>query len=203
MFTGLVEELGTLVARNSSGTSLRLQIEAETVFSDLKIDDSIAIDGCCQTVIRVAPPIFEVIAVRETLEKTTLGSLPIGSKVNLERAATLSTRMGGHLVQGHIDGRAQVAEIRDLAGSWEFFFDLPGGYERYAMPIGSIALNGVSLTIASIHDRRIKIAIIPHTHEVTNFRWLAPGMEVNVELDMIAKMVERFVGAATGGNLAP
>jgi riboflavin synthase len=213
MFTGIIEELGTLVERKAMGTSLCLKIEAERVFHGsgplgpeiqqigLKIDDSISINGVCQTVTSVSPPFFEVIAVRETLQKTTLRSLIVGQasacRVNLERAATLQTRLGGHLVSGHVDGRARVTEIRDLDGSWEFFFELPKPMARYVIPMGSITLDGVSLTVAEVVDgvlsTTIKTAIIPHTYYYTNFQNLSVGDEVNVELDQIAKMVERLM----------
>ncbi len=221
MFTGIIEELGTLVELTAMGTSLCLKIEAERVFqgsgpsgpenqqNGLKIDDSIAINGVCQTVIAVHPPFFEVIAVRETLQKTTLGSLIVGTgdtggthpatRVNLERAATLQTRLGGHLVSGHVDGRARITEIRDVDGSWEFFFELPKPMARYVNPMGSITLDGVSLTIAEIVDNdvstTIKTAIIPHTYHHTNFQFLKVGNDVNVELDQIVKMVERLTQA--------
>jgi riboflavin synthase len=206
MFTGLIEELGTLVDRIEEGSSLRLQFEAGNVLSDLKIDDSIAVNGCCQTVIGVQPSSFQVIAVSETLKKTTLGSLTIGERVNLERAATLATRLGGHLVQGHVDCRGRLAEVRDLNGSWEYFFQIPSRFARYVVPVGSIAIEGVSLTVASITDTLegypdygnpdsslVKVAIIPHTHEVTTFHRLQPGQEVNLEFDVISKMVERLI----------
>ena len=244
MFTGIIEEVGTLVDRIEEGTSLRLQIEAERVFREegpdgskisengLKLGDSVTINGVCQTVVSVRPPFFEVIAVQETLQKTTLGSLTVGkeARVNLERAATLQTRLGGHLVQGHVDGRMSVREIRDLGGSWEFYFTLPSGFTRYIIPQGSVALNGVSLTVAEVVDSgkliteskdliidsdepsrvddqtllstihyplsttiTIKVAIIPHTYYHTNFQYLKVGDDVNVELDVLAKMVERLM----------
>lgn len=214
MFTGIIEELGTLVDRIEVGTSLRLQIEAGKVLSDLNIDDSISIDGCCQTVTGVQPSVFEVIAVSETLKKTTLGSLAIGARVNLERAATLQTRLGGHLVQGHVDTRAKMVSVVPIGEgpgrSWEFHLSIPASLAIYAVPRGSVTVNGVSLTIAETYsatveaqgdasgaeklvDRRIKIAIIPHTFEKTNFGFLKEGDEVNLEMDVIAKMVEQFV----------
>ena len=198
VFTGIIEEVGTLVDRTEQGTSLRLQIEAEKVLADLKIDDSISVDGCCQTVIAKGASVFEVIAVRETLLKTTLSSFAIGKLLNLERAATLETRLGGHLVQGHIDGRGHVTRIVDLEGSWEYHFEIPETLRKYLIPVGSIAINGVSLTIAGIEDRGLKTAIIPHTHAHTNFSSLRVGDEVNVEMDVVAKMVEQFVSRAKG-----
>ncbi len=226
MFTGIIEELGTLVDLYPSGTSLCLKIEAERVFSGdheglqnsqngLKIGDSIAVNGVCLTATQVRPPYFEVTAVRETLEKTTLGSLTVGTRINLERAATLETRLGGHLVQGHVDGTARLREIRDADGSHLFTFELPVEAAKYVVSKGSIALDGISLTVAEVTDRgkfitnskqqaekqstihyplsTIRIAIIPHTYEHTNVRFLSIGDRVNIEFDVIAKLVERLI----------
>ncbi|HET6401398.1 MAG TPA: riboflavin synthase [Candidatus Kapabacteria bacterium] len=222
MFTGLIEELGTLVDLSSVGTSLCLKIEAERVFSGgpeepknsqngLKIGDSIAVNGVCLTATLVKPPYFEVTAVEETIGKTTLGSLTAGRRINLERAATIETRLGGHLVQGHADGVATLRDIRDADGSWEFTFELPQDSDRYVVPRGSIALDGISLTVAEVTQTsvcdpsggsqtevassamRATIAIIPHTYYHTNVQFLNIGDRVNVELDVIAKMVERLV----------
>ncbi len=205
MFTGLIEALGTVVDRTLSGTSLCLKIKADGVFREegpdrpqnpqnsLRIGDSIAINGVCLTAEAVTPPFFEVTCVRETLEKTTLGSLIIGTRINLERAVTPMTRLGGHLVAGHVDGVARISQIREIGGSWEFLFDLPSGAERYVIPMGSIAIDGISLTVAAIEASTIKIAIIPHTYRHTNVQYLKIGDEVNVELDQIAKMVERLI----------
>lgn len=193
MFTGIIEELGTLIASNNVGSGLRLQFSADKVLSDLKTDDSISINGVCQTVIAKEASFFEVISVPETLKKTSLSSLKIGEKVNLERAATLSTRLGGHLVQGHIDGVALTKGIQDIGGSWTYEFELPVQFMRYVVPQGSIAINGVSLTIAQIDGNGITIAVIPHTYEMTNFQYLCVGDFVNIELDQIAKMIERLM----------
>lgn len=215
MFTGLIEELGTVVDRTPSGTSECLKIKAFGVFegdgfvpgeggqnpqNGLKIGDSIAVNGVCLTAVSITPPYFEVTCVAETLAKTTLGSLTTDMRVNLERACTPGTRLGGHLVAGHVDGKAKVMEIREVDGSWEFFFELPAGAERYVIPMGSIAVNGISLTVAEItrqptesRGEVIKIAIIPHTYAQTNIQYLKTGDEVNVELDQIAKMVEKLL----------
>ena len=214
MFTGLIEELGTVVDLSTSGTSECLKIKAFGVFegsgsnpgegsqnlqNGLKIGDSIAVNGVCLTATTITPPYFEVTCVAETLAKTTLGSLTIGMNVNLERACTPATRLGGHLVTGHVDGKAKVAEIREVDGSWEFYFELPAGAERYVIARGSIAINGISLTVAEITREAaesrgavIKIAIIPHTYSHTNVQSLKTGDEVNIELDQIAKMVEKL-----------
>jgi riboflavin synthase len=217
MFTGLIESLGTIVDLTLTGTSLCLKIEADEIFSQsessakipengLKMGDSIAINGICLTATKVEPrmightlPFFEVTAIQETLGKTTLGSLidrkEGNVRVNLERAVTLETRLGGHLVQGHVDGIAVIREIRDVNGSWEFSFELPQEMARYVIPKGSIAIDGVSLTVANVAQTSVcaTIAIIPHTFYHTNFQFLKIGDVVNVELDIIAKMVERLV----------
>ena len=204
MFTGLIEELGIIVDLKGKGTSLCLKIEAERVFggnsaepknlqNGLKIGDSVAINGVCLTATTVQPPYFEVTAVQETLAKTTLGSLSTGSRVNLELAAKLETRLGGHLVQGHVDGTAKVTKIEEVDGSWEVYVELPPNGERYVVPQGSIAIEGISLTVAGIEGSVIKLAIIPHTYYHTTIQYLKTGDRVNVEFDVIAKMVERLV----------
>ena len=193
MFTGIIEELGTCIVRNVVETSVRLQFSAVKVLDDLKVDDSISVNGVCLTAVSVGASSFEVIAVSETIEKTTLGSLKVGSRVNLERALTLQTRLGGHLVQGHIDGVARVVNIRSVGGSWEYSFELPEKFLRYVIPQGSIAIDGVSLTVANIEGSVIKAAIIPHTYEMTNFQYFCSGDFVNIEVDCLGKMVERLL----------
>lgn len=204
MFTGIIEEIGTCIVRNDIETSVRLQFSAARIINDLKVDDSIAVNGVCLTVASVDSSRFEVTAVAETLSKTTIGSLKEGDRVNLERAATLSTRLGGHLVQGHIDGVARVKQIISAGGgSREYYFELPAAFMRYIIPRGSIAIDGVSLTIAEVEENRIKVAIIPHTYSETDFQFLRDGSEVNIELDMLAKMVERLLHESTGGVSEP
>lgn len=195
MFTGIIEELGTLIARDTVGSGLRLQFSAEKTLSDLKTDDSISVNGVCQTVVAREASFFEVISVPETLKKTTVSSLKVGEKVNLERAAMLSSRLGGHLVQGHIDGVALTKGIREIGGSWMFEFEFPNEFMRYVMSQGSVAINGVSLTVAAVQGDVIEVAIIPHTHLMTNFQYLRVGDHVNIEVDCIAKMVERLIGS--------
>ena len=193
MFTGIIEELGTVIASKEVESNLWLQFSAEKVLSDLKPDDSISVNGVCQTVVARQSSSFEVISVPETLKKTTFSSLKHGDKVNLERAATLQTRLGGHLVQGHIDATALVTGIQDAGGSWMFDFEIPIHLMKYITPQGSLAINGVSLTVAEAGSNTIRIAIIPHTYEMTNFQYLRAGDSVNLEVDQVAKMIERLM----------
>jgi riboflavin synthase len=193
VFTGIIEEIGTCIATRSEDTSRCLLFSAQEVLSDLKVNDSIAVNGVCQTVTARSASDFQVTAVAETLKKTTLGSLKEGQKVNLERAVTPATRLGGHIVQGHIDGVARIIDIKPLGGSWEYFLDMPAEFMHYIIAQGSIAIDGVSLTVAEIRGNVIKIAIIPHTHKATIFQYFRTGDLVNIELDAIAKMVGRFM----------
>jgi riboflavin synthase len=197
LFTGIIEELGTAIAIKQLGTSRRIEISAEKVLEELKVDDSITVNGVCQTVVGRTSSSFEVISVAETLSKTTLSSLKVGEKVNLERAATPVTRLGGHLVSGHIDGMAVVEKIVPLDGSSEVFIRLPKQFAKYVIARGSIAIDGISLTVAEKEDDLIKLAIIPHTSELTTFGALREGDRVNIELDQIAKMVEQLLAART------
>ncbi len=196
MFTGIIEEIGTCIAARNEDTSRCLLFSAQEVLSDLEVNDSIAVNGVCQTVTIRSASDFQVTAVAETLKKTTLSSLKEGDKVNLERAVTPMTRLGGHIVQGHIDGVARITEIRPTGGSWEFFFELPDDFMRYISSHGSIAIDGVSLTVAEIRGNVIKVAIIPHTFQATIFQYFRTGDFVNIELDAIAKMVGRLMDAS-------
>ncbi len=194
VFTGIIEEIGTCVVQEYIETSLRLQFRAVKVLNELNIGDSIAVNGVCLTVTYRSASVFEVIAVSETLKKTTLSSLKIGDNVNLERAATLATRLGGHLVQGHIDTTAVVSAVKEVGGgSYEFTLTIPHRWMRYIIPKGSIAVDGVSLTVAETSLDTVTIAIIPHTYGATTFQYLRVGSNVNIEFDCIAKMVESLL----------
>ena len=196
VFTGIIEEIGTCIAARSEDTSRCLLFSAHEVLSDLKVNDSIAVNGVCQTVTARGASDFQVTAVAETLKKTTLGSLKEGGKVNLERAVTPATRLGGHIVQGHVDGVSRITDIKSIGGgSWEFFFELPDDFMHYISSHGSIAIDGVSLTVAEIRGNVIKVAIIPHTFGATIFQYFRTGDFVNIELDAIAKMVGRLMDA--------
>jgi riboflavin synthase len=189
MFTGLIEEIGTVVRVSPRKGIVEIVIRATKVMDDLKVDDSINIDGVCQTVIKHTKDTFTVQSVQETLRKTTLGSLRPGSTVNLERALLPSSRMGGHFVQGHIDGTGTVTSVRKAAGDWLITVTLPQSFMKYVIPRGSICIDGVSLTVASVDGNDLAAAIIPHTLEVTTIKNLRKGSKVNIELDMLGKYV--------------
>lgn len=201
MFTGLVEEIGRLVAVESMGTARRFTISAEKILADAKIDDSICVSGVCLTVVAVSGSTFQVQAVDETLRKTTLGNLRQGSRVNLERALRPTDRLGGHFVQGHVDGTAPVVDFAPQAAGKLMSLDLDRELLRYVIPHGSIALDGVSLTVARLEDARITVALIPHTLAQTTLGERQVGDWLNVETDLLGKYVERLMTARAEGGL--
>lgn len=193
MFTGLVEEEGVIERTERKGGSVVFTIRAPETARGLKVDESIAVNGVCLTVIRSKGRVFSLQAVEETLRKTNLGGLKVGDRINLERALLPNERLGGHFVQGHVDGVGVVARISKRASSWMFWFKMPRRAMKYVIPVGSIAINGVSLTVAAVRDDVIGISIIPHTWNVTTFKDLKCGDRVNVEFDMLGKYVERLL----------
>lgn len=196
MFTGLVEEIGQIKAVRAMGSARQFTIAAHKVLSDLKIDDSISVNGVCLTVIQHTQGAFEVQAVDETLRKTNLGQLQIGSRVNLERALQPTGRLGGHFVQGHVDGVARVAGWEAQAAGKLLQVELPPALTRFVVPLGSIALDGVSLTVARVHARTITIALIPHTLTRTTLGQRQLGDWLNVEIDLLAKHLEKLLTSA-------
>jgi riboflavin synthase len=195
MFTGIIEELGRVREIEKRGEDARIVIEAHTVTEGSNNGDSISVSGVCLTALEVKPDSFAADVSKETLFRSTLGNLKEGSPVNLERAVTPATRLGGHIVQGHVDARGKFLGSEDHGESWTFRFAYPEEIGRYFVFKGSVAVEGISLTIANLTDDYFEIAIIPKTFEVTNFSHLKPGDEVNLEADVIAKYVERIVTA--------
>ncbi|HQT91930.1 MAG TPA: riboflavin synthase [Candidatus Kryptobacter bacterium] len=194
MFTGIVEEIGIIKGiRGSSAGARKFRIGCRVVLEDLSIGDSLSVNGVCLTIVDRIKGEVDVEAVEETIMKTTLGGLAIGDPVNLERAAAMSSRIGGHLVQGHVDSTGKVLSIGKLPMSWMFSFRAPKPLMKYVIPVGSIAVNGVSLTVAEKLSDSFKVAIIPHTFENTVFKFLRVGSLVNIEIDMIAKYVESLL----------
>ena len=197
MFTGLIEEVGTVVNVEHIPGARRLTVSAEVVMQGLAIDDSVAVDGCCLTVVELTAESFTAVAVEETLAKTTLGGFSEGRRVNLERALRVGDRLGGHYVQGHVDCVGEVLEATRLESSHLFWIGYPREHGRLVIPVGSIAVNGVSLTAADVREDACMVSIIPHTTAVTTFGTLATGDRVNVEFDMIGKYVRNFVAPAS------
>jgi riboflavin synthase len=193
MFTGIIEELGRIRAVEKRGEDARIIVEARTVTSDAHDGDSISVNGVCLTALSVRPDSFAADVSKETLFRSTLGNLRAGSPVNLERAVTPATRLGGHIVQGHVDARGKFLSSENHGDSWTFRFAYPPEVSPYLVFKGSVAVEGISLTIANLADDYFEIAIIPKTFEVTNFSQLQPGDDVNLEADVIAKYVERIL----------
>jgi riboflavin synthase len=193
MFTGIIEELGRVTSIEARGTNVRIEIEARLVTEDIHEGDSIAVNGVCLTALDVNNSSFAADVSRETLDRSTLGRLKPGAPVNLERSVTPVTRLGGHLVQGHVDARGKFISATDHGGSWTVRIAYPPEIARYLVFKGSVAVEGISLTIAELTDDYFEIAIIPKTWEVTNFSHLQPGDDVNLEADVIAKYVERIL----------
>jgi riboflavin synthase len=193
MFTGIIEELGRVRSIETRGDNARVVIEAQLVTSDIHDGDSIAVNGVCLTALDAKESSFAADVSRETLDRSTLGRLNPGAPVNLERSVTPVTRLGGHLVQGHVDARGKFLGATDHGGSWTVRIAYPPEIARYLVFKGSVAVEGISLTIAELTIDYFEIAMIPKTWEVTNFSHLRPGDEVNLEADVIAKYVERIL----------
>jgi riboflavin synthase len=199
MFTGIVEELGHVVSREGSRIVVRCPIAA----SDAAIGDSLSIDGVCLTVVGLDGDQASFDISGETFDRTSLGSLAPDDPVNVERPATLASRLGGHLVQGHVDGVAEVTAVQqDAEGAARLSFRLPADLLRYVVEKGSIALDGVSLTVAAVRGDEIDVALIPHTRVATTLGAIRSADRVNVEVDVVAKYVARNIESLTSGGLA-
>ncbi|MBU4258376.1 MAG: riboflavin synthase [Proteobacteria bacterium] len=193
MFTGIIEGLGTVTKIRSSGQGKRLTIEADYPLDQTKIGDSIALSGACLTAVVIDGKSFEVDVSPETLSKTTFGRAKIGDRVNLERALRLSDRIDGHLVSGHIDGIGSVKNIKTLGNAIIITFEVAESLSRYMIRKGSVAVDGISLTINNCDKISFEVSIIPHTAKLTNIGLKKIGDHVNIETDMIGKYVERFI----------
>ena len=193
MFTGIIEELGSVRSVEERGENARIVIDAHVVTQGTNHGDSISVNGVCLTALDVHEDSFGADVSRETLLRSTLGSLKPGTPVNLERAVTAATRLGGHIVQGHVDARGQFVSVQDHGDSWTVRIAYPPEIARYLVFKGSVAVEGISLTIANLAENYFEIAIIPKTWEVTNLSHLKPGDGVNLEVDVIGKYVERLL----------
>ncbi|MDP8958108.1 MAG: riboflavin synthase [Actinomycetota bacterium] len=192
MFTGIVEEVGQVLAVRTSEAGVELKVEAKLV-EGLEVGASVAVNGACLTIVAVAPRVFTVEVVRETLERTTLGGLAAGDGVNLERAARLGEPLDGHLVQGHVDGLGTVSETLAVGDGRRLQVALPERLRPYLAEKGSVAVDGVSLTVARLAPEGFQVALIPHTLQETTLGTLQEGSLVNVEVDVVAKYVERLL----------
>jgi riboflavin synthase len=193
MFTGIVEELGTIDGLEVQGDAVRLTVRGPLVTTDAGLGDSIAVNGCCLTVATRDGETFTADVMQETLDKTSLGQLQAGDKVNLERAVTPTTRLGGHIVQGHVDGTGEVLR-RTPSDNWEVVeVSLPAELTRYVVEKGSITVDGISLTVVEVGDTSFAVSLIPETLARTTLGSRKPGERVNIEVDVIAKYVEKLV----------
>ena len=192
MFTGIIEGQGKLEAINHEGTNVHFTLSSSFT-NELRIDQSLAHDGCCLTVVKVEGNNYVVTAIQETLNKTNLKEWSVGRFVNLERCMEAGGRFDGHIVQGHVDTTAECISIKDLNGSWEYTFSYSGN--QMTVEKGSITVNGVSLTVVNSKPNQFSVCIIPYTYEHTNFNQLKVGSNVNIEFDVIGKYVERMMKA--------
>jgi riboflavin synthase len=193
MFTGIIEELGRVRSVERRGEGMRMTVEARAVTEGTRDGDSIAVNGVCLTALEVRADSFAADGSRETLQRSTLGLLRAGSAVNLERAVTPSTRLGGHFVQGHVDARGTFLSAEEHGGSWTVRVGFPADLARYLVFKGSVAVEGISLTVAALAEEHFEVAIIPKTWGLTNLSRLRPGDPVNLEADIVAKYVERIL----------
>ncbi len=193
MFTGLIEEIGEVKAARLEGGNLILDITALMILPNIKIGDSVNINGACQTVVEKGDSWFKVNTIAESLKKTNLGNLRNGEHVNLELALRSDSRLGGHMVSGHIDCVGTVKSIRWISGSWEVEIQFPAEFTELVVPKGSIAINGVSLTVTHCGQDVFGVSIIPHTWEMTTFPSLRRGDTVNLEFDLIGKYIQKMI----------
>ncbi len=196
MFSGIVEEAASVVALRTEQSNLHITIRCSFV-DELKIDQSIAHNGVCLTVVDIRDGLYTVTAIKETLERSNLGFLEVGDKVNLERSMLMNGRLDGHIVQGHVDQTALCKKVRESDGSWYFTFEYPFNREMakqgyMTVEKGSVCVNGVSLTVCNSKDNNFQVAIIPYTYEFTNFHQIKEGSVVNLEFDIIGKYISKI-----------
>ncbi|UIZ93218.1 riboflavin synthase [Corynebacterium sp. CNCTC7651] len=200
MFTGLVEEIGSVEKLEPLGDAVRIAVRAPKVTSDAALGDSIAVDGVCLTVVEAADGVFSADVMRETLDRSRIGSYEAGARVNLERAVAAGARLGGHIVQGHVDGQGELL-ARTPSEHWEVFrFSLPEALAQYVAEKGSVAVNGTSLTVSAVGDDWFEVSLIPTTLRDTTAGELSIGEAVNLEVDIVAKYVEKMLGARVNAH---
>lgn len=195
MFTGIIEDLGLITNLKQEQSNLHISVKSN-ITQELKIDQSVAHNGVCLTVVAINDDEYTVTAIKETLDKTNIGSLKIGDKVNLERAMKLGDRLDGHIVQGHVDQIGKCIAVKDKNGSWFFTFEYDASQGNITIEKGSITINGVSLTVVNSGTNTFSVAIIPYTLEHTNFHKISKGTVINLEFDVIGKYVSKLKGSA-------
>lgn len=193
MFTGIIEELGKINKISKKDNDLIINVKCSKVLEDTKLGDSIAVNGVCLTAINIGSDFFEANVSYETVSKSSLSILKVGDVVNLERALTLNTRLGGHIVQGHVDGVGNILSIKKFGDSYKLIVSFPKDLENYIVKKGSISIDGISLTVADITNNSFEIAVIPHTFENTNLKHKKSSDIVNIETDIIGRYVEQMV----------
>jgi len=191
MFTGIIESLGEIIGAKKENSNLKLTIKSD-ISNELKIDQSVSHNGVCLTVTELHPDAHTVVAVDETLKKSSIGNLQQGDRINLERCMIMNGRLDGHIVQGHVDGKGKCLNIKDEEGSWIFTFAYDSS-DNVLVEKGSICINGVSLTCFDVSDESFSVAIIPYTFEHTNFKKMKKNDEVNLEFDIIGKYVHKLI----------
>ena len=198
MFSGIVEEAATVVSLEKEKDNLHITLKCSFV-NELSVDQSISHNGVCLTVVKKKPETYTVTAIQETLIKSNLGSLKVGDKINLERSMKMDGRLDGHIVQGHVDQTAVCTRVSEAEGSWYFTFEYEPLQDDYlTVEKGSVAVNGVSLTVVNSKNRSFEVAIIPYTYEVTNFHQIKPGTVVNLEFDIIGKYIAKILKLQSG-----
>ena len=200
MFTGIVEEIGIVKGFTKKTHGADIIVECQKVLKDTVTGDSISINGCCQTVVALGDCTFTANVSDETLKISTLGNFKSGDKVNLERALTPTSRMGGHIVQGHVDCRGKFLRFEKLSDFYNLTFEIPHAESKYVVYKGSIAINGVSLTVADIRDNIFTISVIPHTYQNTTLNILKAGDFVNIETDILGRYIEKFLSVNNNGS---
>lgn len=200
MFTGIIQEMGAVGGIDRRGGGAVITVKAATAARELAVDDSVALNGVCQTVVRVSGDTFGVEAVEETLKKTTLGAWRTGDRINLELALRVGDRLGGHLVQGHVDCVGEITGVEERPMSRLVRVGFPERFARYVIPVGSVAVDGISLTVAAVEGREFTVSVIPHTLAKTTLAAAAAGQKVNLEFDVIGKYIERLLPASGTGK---
>ncbi len=201
MFTGIIQEVGKIKELKSLGGGIRIRVSAQSLARRLKVNDSVAVNGVCQTVVEKSAKAFTVVAVEETLRKTTFGEIRAGQEVNLELPLKMNDLLGGHLLMGHVDTVGRIIRITREKTGTDYVIGLPAEFLRYIVYTGSVAVDGVSLTVAEVLPDAFRVAIIPHTMEKTIFHRYSEGEGVNIEVDIIGKYVEKLLAGSGGGEV--